>query len=452
MPDFVLAHHPSAEAHDPGRLIPGHPDTAERILACRGALTAAERTGRLAALRWIRAPAARDEELALVHGEEHIRRIERLAGQGAGRIDPETAVSAATVEAARHAAGAACALVDEVAGVPDGRGMALTRPAGHHAEPDQAMGFCLFNNVAIAAERAIARHGIRRVMIIDWDVHYGNGTAEAFRRRDDVLVAGIHQQGLYPGGGGLADTGSGPGRGFTVNVPVPPGSDEAPTGFVGTRPPGHHCEVARPMGFCLFNNVAIAAQHAREAHGVERVAVFDWDVHHGNGTNDIFHTRNDVLYISIHQSPLYPGSGPLRDVGSGDGEGYTINLPVPPGAGEPIWLSLVEHLVTPILRSFEPGLILVSAGFDAHRADPLAQCALVEDSFAKMATHVRATAQGLGARFGSLLEGGYDLDALAKSVAASLEAFADDDREPEHFERDEVTDHCATVVKQHWPV
>src|SRR3954453_16785495 len=99
---------------------------------------------------------------------------------------------------------------------------------------------------------------------------------------------------------------------------------QAPTGFVGTRPPRHHCEVARPMGFCLFDNVAIAAQHARDAHAVERVAVFDWDFHHGNGTNDIFPAPSDVLFISIHQSPLYPGSGPASDVGEGDGEGYTI--------------------------------------------------------------------------------------------------------------------------------
>jgi acetoin utilization deacetylase AcuC-like enzyme len=227
---------------------------------------------------------------------------------------------------------------------------------------------------------------------------------------------------------------------------------EAPTGFAGLRPPGHHCERARPMGFCLFNNVAVAAQHALDAHGAERVAVFDWDVHHGNGTNDIFHARRDVLYISIHQSPLYPGSGPLRDVGEGEGEGYTVNLPVPPGAGETIWLSLVQHIVMPTLRSFEPDLILVSAGFDAHRADPLAQCMLATESFAKMATEVRATAQDLGVPFGALLEGGYDLDALAASVAATLEAFADDSAQPETVAPEEVTERAAAVVGKFWPV
>jgi acetoin utilization deacetylase AcuC-like enzyme len=227
---------------------------------------------------------------------------------------------------------------------------------------------------------------------------------------------------------------------------------EAATAFAGLRPPGHHCERARPMGFCLFNSVAVAAQHARDAHGVQRVAVFDWDVHHGNGTNDIFHTRNDVLYVSIHQSPLYPGSGPLRDVGSGDGEGYTVNLPVPPGAGEAIWLALVQHIVIPVLRAFEPELILVSAGFDAHRADPLAQCTLTTESFAKMATHVVVTARALGVPYGAVLEGGYDLEALARSVAATLEAFASDGAAPEQFAREEVTDRAASVVKQYWPV
>jgi acetoin utilization deacetylase AcuC-like enzyme len=159
-----------------------------------------------------------------------------------------------------------------------------------------------------------------------------------------------------------------------------------------------------------------------------------------------------VLYISIHQSPLYPGSGPLRDVGSGDAEGFTVNLPVPPGAGEPIWLSLVQHVVAPVLRSFEPGLILVSAGFDGHRADPLAQCALETESFAKMATHVASTARGLGVPFGALLEGGYDLDALSSSVAVTLEALADEGAQPEDFAREEVTERHGDFLKRWWPV
>jgi acetoin utilization deacetylase AcuC-like enzyme len=207
------------------------------------------------------------------------------------------------------------------------------------------------------------------------------------------------------------------------------------------------------MGFCLFNNVAVAAQHALDSHGAERVLVFDWDVHHGNGTNDIFHASRDVLYVSIHQSPLYPGTGPLRDVGSGNAEGYTVNLPVPPGAGEATWLSLVQHLVVPIMRAYEPGLVLVSAGFDAHRDDPLAQCTLATESFAKMAAQVKSAARALGAPFGAVLEGGYDLGALAASVAATLEVLgADDDPQPEEVSRDQLTADAAAVVGNYWPV
>ena len=226
---------------------------------------------------------------------------------------------------------------------------------------------------------------------------------------------------------------------------------EAPTGFVGTRPPGHHCERAKAMGFCLFNNVAVAARHALDSHGAERVVVFDWDVHHGNGTNAIFHASREVLYISIHQLPLYPGSGQLRDVGSGDGEGYTLNLPVPPGAGEDVWLALVTHVVVPVIRAFEPGLVLVSAGFDAHRADPLAQCRLDTESFAKMGAHVRAVAGELSAPFGGLLEGGYDLDALAQSVAATLAAFSNG-ADPEEVDAEDVTAQAIEVAGSYWPV
>ena len=224
---------------------------------------------------------------------------------------------------------------------------------------------------------------------------------------------------------------------------------EAPLGFSGLRPPGHHAEPARAMGFCLFNNVAVAAQHALDALGVERVFVLDWDVHHGNGTNDIFHSSPSVLFASIHQSPHYPGTGELSDAGSGEGEGFSLNLPVPPRSGESTWLPLVEHVVVPVAREFRPQLILVSAGFDAHRADPLADCRLETESFAAMARHVRALGGELGAPVGAVLEGGYDLDALAASVAAALEAFAEGG-EPPHAEPDEVTERAAAAVGRHW--
>jgi acetoin utilization deacetylase AcuC-like enzyme len=198
-------------------------------------------------------------------------------------------------------------------------------------------------------------------------------------------------------------------------------SGEAPVAFCGLRPPGHHAEPMRAMGFCLFNNVAVAARRALDAHGAGRVMIVDWDVHHGNGTNDIFHSTPEVLFVSLHESPLYPGTGPASDVGSGPGEGHTVNLPVPGGSGDELWCSLVEHLVVPLARAYAPGLLLISAGFDAHADDPLASCRVTDAGFAAMAGSLRRLSAELEVPLGLVLEGGYDLAALARSVAAVLE-------------------------------
>jgi acetoin utilization deacetylase AcuC-like enzyme len=202
-------------------------------------------------------------------------------------------------------------------------------------------------------------------------------------------------------------------------------SGDAEVTFCGMRPPGHHAETARAMGFCLFNNVAIAARRALDGLGAKRVLVLDWDVHHGNGTNDIFYDTDELLYFSIHQSPLYPGTGSLHENGTGAGEGHTVNLPVPPGAGHEDWLSLLEHVVVPVARAYAPDLMLVSAGFDAHRDDPLANCELTEDTYAALSSGMRALASELSAPLGFVLEGGYDLRALAASVAATMDAARD---------------------------
>ncbi len=224
---------------------------------------------------------------------------------------------------------------------------------------------------------------------------------------------------------------------------------EAPVGFCALRPPGHHAEPGRAMGFCLFNNVAVAARHALDAHGARRVFVLDWDVHHGNGTNDIFHASEEVLFASIHQSPLFPGTGKLEDSGSEAGEGFTINLPVPAGSGEDVWLGLVEHVVAPAARAFEPDLVLVSAGFDAHSADPLAQCRLEESSFAELARHARAIADAAGVPVGAVLEGGYEVSALAASVAATLPALAAGGK-PRSVERDKHAERAVEQVGRFW--
>jgi acetoin utilization deacetylase AcuC-like enzyme len=327
--------HDSSLEHDTGP----HPEGPGRIPAIEGEL---EARGWLGYERRD-APEVGLDTLTAVHPRSYVDGVRELCESGGGALDPDTVASPGSWTAALHAAGGACALVD-------------------------------------------------------------------------VLMAG-----------------------------------EAPFGFCGLRPPGHHAEPQQAMGFCLFNNVAVAARHALDSLGVERVFVLDWDVHHGNGTNDIFHADPALLFASIHQSPLYPGTGPLSDIGSGPGEGYTINLPVPPGSGEETWLGLVEHVVLPAARAFEPQLVLVSAGFDAHRDDPLGQQMLDADSFAQMALCVRALGEAAGAPVGAVLEGGYDLTGLAQSTAASLEAFASGG-EARGAEPDAIVARAAEHVGRWWPV
>jgi acetoin utilization deacetylase AcuC-like enzyme len=304
----VLLENQSSLAHNTG----SHPEQAARIVAIDRELAEHDWLG----YERVRSPAAPRAALAAVHTEAHIDSIEAAAARGGAQIDADTIVSAGSFEAALHAAGGAVELVDR-------------------------------------------------------------------------LLSG-----------------------------------SASTGFSVHRPPGHHAERDRAMGFCLFNNVAVAARHALDAHGLERVMILDWDVHHGNGTNDIFHSDPRVLFVSIHQSPLYPGTGPASDIGSGHGEGYTVNLPVGPGSGDAVYGSLVDRVAVPLARAFAPQLVLISAGFDAHREDPLAGCTVTESGFAAMTRSMRQVCRELEVPLGGLLEGGYSLGALARSVLAMLSALS----------------------------
>ena len=219
--------------------------------------------------------------------------------------------------------------------------------------------------------------------------------------------------------------------------------------FCGLRPPGHHAERDRAMGFCLFNNVAVAATHAIAECGAERVLVLDWDVHHGNGTEAIFAESDEVLYISIHQSPLYPGTGDPDFTGAGAGEGFTVNLPVAPGSGPDDFLALVQHVVVPLAREFRPGLLAISAGYDAHRADPLASCLLDEAAYADMSAAMRDLGAELDAPVLVCLEGGYDPRALAASVVATVEAL-DGDRPARQVDVGTAAPHRERVAGT-WP-
>jgi len=289
--------------HDMGA---GHPERPERLSAIRDRLRAALGDE----IDWAApAPVAR-EMLERVHGSGYVDRLERLRGVSS-RLDADTSVCPKSVEAAWLAAGAGVAAVEASVTTTARRGLALVRPPGHHAEREHA------------------------------------------------------------------------------------------------------------MGFCLFNNIAVAAAHARAALGCRRVLIVDWDVHHGNGTQHAFYDTDEVLFVSSHQFPFYPGTGRLEETGTGKGEGFTVNLPLPAGQGDDEYVTVFRDVLVPVCDEWHPDLVLVSAGFDAHRADPLANMRVTEAGFAALTALVAEIAeQHAGGRLVLLLEGGYDLEALAGSVEA----------------------------------
>ena len=201
------------------------------------------------------------------------------------------------------------------------------------------------------------------------------------------------------------------------------GSDGRQTPFSIGRPPGHHAVEDDAMGFCFFNNVAVAAQSVIDSGAAERVAIFDWDVHHGNGTQDIFYDQGDVFYASIHEDGLYPGSGEIEETGTGAGEGTTMNLPFAPGTTTAAYLAALEEAIGPAIEAFDPDLFLVSAGFDPHEHDPISRMRVSTEGFGCLTTAVRDIADDADAALGFVLEGGYGLDTLSESVRKVHEVF-----------------------------
>ena len=226
---------------------------------------------------------------------------------------------------------------------------------------------------------------------------------------DTVMSPGSYEAALYAAGG-------------AIKAAEAVMDGEVDSAFALVRPPGHHAVFQQAMGFCLFNNVAIAAKYALARYRLDRALIIDFDVHHGNGTQDAFYDNPQVLYISTHESPLYPGTGRLEETGSGAGRGTTVNIPLPAGSGDAEYLQVFEQIIAPVARRFDPRLILVSAGYDSHWADELALMQVSATGFGQMVRIIQGLADELcRGRLVFSLEGGYNLTALAASVKATFD-------------------------------
>ncbi|XP_048335126.1 histone deacetylase 14, chloroplastic isoform X2 [Ziziphus jujuba] len=242
------------------------------------------------------------------------------------------------------------------------------------------------------------------------DIIYIEGTGPTY------ATASTFQESLIAAGAGISLVDS--------VVAASKKSQDQPIGFALIRPPGHHAIPKGPMGFCVFGNVAIAARYAQRVHGLKRVFIIDFDVHHGNGTNDAFYEDPDIFFLSTHQDGSYPGTGKFDEVGQGDGEGTTLNLPLPGGSGDIAMRTVFDEVIVPCAQRFKPDIILVSAGYDAHVLDPLASLQFTTGTYYMLASNIQQLAKDLcGGRCVFFLEGGYNLDSLSYSIADSFRAF-----------------------------
>ena len=307
----AIVHHPVFEKHDTG---PGHPERSERYSLVMKALRADAELW--SSVVEIEADEAKRTEIQACHTPQHFKRVERVVNEGTGYLDSDTTVSVHSLEAALRGAGAACRAIDAV------------------------------------------------------------------------------MQG------------------------------DAANAFVPVRPPGHHATPDRAMGFCLFNNVGVAARYAQQRYKeIERVAILDWDVHHGNGTQGIFYDDPSVFYFSMHQYPWYPGTGTRDETGHGRGRGYTLNVPLRAMTPTTDQLRAFDAAVNDMARKFRPDLILISAGFDAHAADPLGQLLLTDADFVRMTQVLKDWAnEACAGRVVSCMEGGYNLETLGETVRAHVKA------------------------------
>ena len=289
-------------------------------------------------------------------------------------------------------------------------------PPGGHPESPARLQAVLDALQALPLERRAAPLADRAAIARVHPERYIEALENAFAEAADALVQLDPDTYVGPGSREAAYRAAGA---CVAAVDAVLGGEEE-LAFCAVRPPGHHAEPISAMGFCVFNNVAIAAMHALEAHGLSRVAVIDFDVHHGNGTQTVAEREPRLLFASTHQAPLYPGTGLAKETGVNHN---VLNAPLPPGAGGAAWRAVMEARVLPALDAFAPELILVSAGFDAHADDPLAQMALGDEDFAWAGRCLRAAAlRHCQGKLVSTLEGGYDLPALARSASAYLGA------------------------------